>query len=77
MSSHEPDSKEYEEELAKWEAEFSKNMNAERDELDSDYDYGTTMQQAWEDMHKSEELQKPVEYDPQGIPMLGDYTFGL
>lgn len=62
--------------MAKWEAEFSESMNAQRDDLDTDYDYGASMQQAWQDLSSAEATEKPMEYDPQGIPLLGDYKFG-
>ena len=65
------------EDLAKWEAEFSQLMNAQRDELD---DYGSAMQQAWEggvgNYQEGTHAENSVRFDAEGIPMLGDYVFG-
>ncbi|EDR11864.1 uncharacterized protein LACBIDRAFT_313746 [Laccaria bicolor S238N-H82] len=64
------------EDLAKWEAEFSQLMNAQRDELD---DYGSAMQEAWEggvgNYQEGTHGENPVRFDAEGIPMLGDYVF--
>jgi peroxin-5 len=65
------------EDLAKWEAEFSQMMNAQRESLD--YDYGEGMQQAWE--HGAGDLQEdglrePMKFDDDGLPILGPYEFG-
>ncbi|KAJ2930263.1 hypothetical protein H1R20_g6840, partial [Candolleomyces eurysporus] len=65
-----------EEDLAKWEAEFSQMMNAQRDELD----YGESMQQAWEsgvgDFQEGSSTDRPMQFDAEGVPLLGDYAFG-
>ena len=65
-----------EEDLAKWEAEFSQLMNAQRDELD----YGASMQEAWEsgigDFSEGPSTDKALRFDPEGVPILGDYVFG-
>jgi peroxin-5 len=61
------------EDIAKWEAQFSKLMNAERDELE---DYGTNMQNSWEGGLGNYEDIKPMQFDTEGIPLLGDYIFG-
>ncbi|KAJ2917783.1 hypothetical protein MD484_g2622, partial [Candolleomyces efflorescens] len=64
-----------EEDLAKWEAEFSQMMNAQRDELD----YGESMQQAWEngvgDFQEGSSTDRPMQFDAEGVPILGDYVF--
>ena len=66
-----------EEDLAKWESEFSQLMNAQRDEMD----YGESMQNAWEtglgDYQGGPSLEKPIQFDAEGVPQLGDYVFGL
>lgn len=67
------------EDLAKWEAEFSQLMGAQRDELDHDYDYGASMQQAWENGvgdFGDTIGNKTIQFDPEGIPILGNYNFG-
>lgn len=65
-----------EEDVAKWEAEFSQMMNAQRDELD----YGASMQEAWEsgigDFQEGPSSEKALRFDPEGVPILGDYVFG-
>lgn len=64
-------------ELAKWEADFSQMMNAQRDELD----YGESMQQAWEsglgDFQEGSSTERPMQFDTEGVPLLGDYAFGM
>lgn len=59
--------------MAKWEAQFSQLMNAQRDELE---DYGTDMQNAWEGGLGNYEGIKQLQFDTEGIPLLGDYVFG-
>ncbi|KAK7035448.1 Peroxisomal membrane signal receptor PTS1 [Paramarasmius palmivorus] len=65
------------EDLAKWEAEFNQLMNAQRDELD--YDYGSVMQEAWENGQKgiTETVpgDKPLQFGEDGLPVLEPYTF--
>ncbi|KAG7098807.1 hypothetical protein E1B28_000712 [Marasmius oreades] len=63
------------EELAKWEAEFNQLMNAKRDELD--YDYGRSMQEAWENGGSFPEtvVDKPLQFDKDGLPILDPYKF--
>ncbi|KAF9050007.1 peroxisome targeting signal receptor [Panaeolus papilionaceus] len=61
--------------LSKWEAEFSQLMNSQRDELE---DIGSNMQNAWESgigNYASNPIEKPIQFDDQGIPQLGDYIF--
>ena len=58
------------EDVAKWEAEFSGLMNAERDALD---DVGKDMQMAYESRVDPSEV---LRYDDSGIPELGPYIFG-
>lgn len=66
------------EDLAKWEAEFNQLMSAQRDELD--HNIGGSMQQAWEggigDFQESSLGDKPMRFDTEGLPILGDYVFG-
>lgn len=61
--------------MAKWEAEFSQLMNSQRDELE---DYGKSMQDAWEAGVGSydQTVDRPMQFDAEGIPVLGDYAFG-
>jgi len=61
--------------MAKWEAEFSQMMNAQRDELE---DYGANMQNAWESGigNYDETFGPSTKFDGEGIPILGDYIFG-
>jgi hypothetical protein len=65
--------------LAKWEAEFNQLMNAQRDELD--YDYGSVMQEAWENGQKeiteTAPGDKPLQFGDDGLPILEPYTFGI
>ncbi|KAF5326212.1 hypothetical protein D9611_000345 [Ephemerocybe angulata] len=64
-----------EDELAKWESEFTQLMNAQRDELD----YGDSMQNAWEsgigDFQEGTSNDRPLQFDPEGVPQLGEYVF--
>ena len=66
-----------EEDLAKWESEFAQLMNAQREELD----YGASMQEAWEsgigDFQQGASSDKALQFDPEGVPILGEYTFGI
>jgi len=48
-------------------------MNAQRDELG---DYGKAMQEAWESGAGTIDIDRPLQFDTDGIPILGDYTFG-
>ena len=48
-------------------------MNAQRDELE---DYGTHMQNSWEGGLGNYEDIKPMQFDTDGIPLLGAYVFG-
>ena len=59
-----------EEDMVKWEDEFNQMMNDQRS-MDFDYDSMGTGQ--WEDQSS----QFPVAFDHDGIPLLGDYEFGL
>ncbi|OCH91459.1 peroxisome targeting signal receptor [Obba rivulosa] len=60
--------------MAKWEAEFNDLMNKGRDE--SDYDYGSLMQQAYEDgIMEHPELRDTIKFDEEGLPILGSYAF--
>ncbi|KAL0578294.1 Peroxisomal membrane signal receptor PTS1 [Marasmius crinis-equi] len=63
------------EDLAKWEAEFNQLMNAQRDELE--YDYGSAMQQAWENGGSFPETlaDKALQFDKDGLPILDVYKF--
>lgn len=63
------------EDIGKWEAEFSQLMNAQRDELE---DYGTNMQKAWEGGvgNYEDTFDQTIKFDGEGIPLLGDYSFG-
>ena len=72
-----PDTPPEKEDLAKWEAEFSQMMNAQRESLD--YDYGESMQQAWEsgasDL-QDDGVRESMKFDEDGLPILGPYEFG-
>mgnify|MGYP007051637991 CR=1 FL=1 len=65
-----------EEDYAKWEAEFSQLMSAEREGLE----YGEDMQKAWEsglgNYNGESSFDKPIQFDAEGVPQLGDYIFG-
>ena len=62
------------EDMAKWEAQFNQMMTSQREDLD--FDYGGMMQNAWESMGDSFETEPPVQFDDQGLPILGNYVFG-
>ena len=49
-------------------------MNAQRE--DPDFDYGGMMQNAWESMGSDFSTEPALQFDDQGIPMLGEYVFG-
>ncbi|KAK1235744.1 Peroxisomal membrane signal receptor PTS1 [Marasmius sp. AFHP31] len=63
------------EDLAKWEAEFNQLMNAQRDELETDY--GSAMQKAWENGGSFPEsfVDKPLQFGDDGLPILDSYKF--
>jgi hypothetical protein len=64
------------EDLAKWEAEFNKLMNSQREELDDDY--GEAMQRVWENgIGDYESEPSKMQFDDGGVPILEDYVFGL
>jgi peroxin-5 len=54
-------------------------MSSHRDELD--HDYAGPMQEAWEnglgDFREDGGLGLPLKFDSQGLPILGDYVFGM
>ena len=64
--------------MAKWEAEFSQVMSAQREELD--FDFGGDMQKAWENglgnYQGSSSGAPPLKFDDDGLPILGEYKFG-
>lgn len=63
------------EDMAKWESEFSQLMNAQRDELE---DYGTNMQKTWEGgVGSYDGVGQGIKFNGEGIPILGDYSFGM
>lgn len=53
-------------------------MNNQREDLD--YDYGGAMQEAWEggvgDVPLANSEGKPMQYEPDGTPILEPYVFG-
>ena len=62
------------EDIARWEAEYNQLMSGQRDE---DFDYGSTMQAAWENgLGQYDDYDGQAKFDPDGIPLLGDYDFG-
>lgn len=62
--------------MAKWEAQFNQMMNSQREDLD--FDYGGMMQNAWEGgMGDSDySIEPAMQFDEEGLPVLGDYVFG-
>jgi hypothetical protein len=62
-----------EDEIAKWEAEMNRLMNAERE--DGEFDYGADMQRAWEKQLPEAEVEG-LQFDDDGLPVLGPYVFG-
>jgi peroxin-5 len=65
------------EEIHKWEAEFNELMNTQRD--DGNWDYATAMQSAWEEgrAELDDTLAHNLKFDPEGLPILDPYVFGL
>ncbi|TCD61695.1 Peroxisomal membrane signal receptor PTS1 [Steccherinum ochraceum] len=64
------------EDIAKWESEFNQLMNSQRGDLD--FDYGTAMQDAWENglgQWGEPPSSTGVSFDDEGLPVLGPYTF--
>ncbi|OSC97435.1 peroxisome targeting signal receptor [Trametes coccinea BRFM310] len=59
------------EEMAKWEAQFNQMMNAQREDLD--FDYEGMMQNAWEGY--GTDFEPPMQFDEQGLPILEPYAF--
>jgi len=66
------------EDMAKWEAEFNQLMNAQRDDLESDY--GASMQEAWKsglgDLSTETVPGERLQFDDEGVPILDPYSFG-
>lgn len=66
------------EDMAKWEAEFNQLMNAQRDDLESDY--GASMQEAWKsglgDLSTETVPGERLQFDDEGVPILDPYGFG-
>ena len=67
------------EDMAKWEAEFNQLMQSQRDE----FDYESTMREAWEGglgsydgMSDSRPDDFALKFNEKGIPLLDPYTFG-
>jgi peroxin-5 len=61
-------------EISKWEAEFNQLMQAQREE---DFDYGASMQQAWEDgLRGASEQVEQLKLDTNGMPIVASYEFG-
>ena len=48
-------------------------MNAQRDELE---DYGVDMQNSWEGGLGNYDGIKSMQFDTEGVPLLGPYIFG-
>jgi peroxin-5 len=50
-------------------------------QYDEDNDYGGTMQQAWEnglgDFEENTFGARPLKFDDEGLPILGEYVFGM
>ncbi|KAI0820042.1 peroxisome targeting signal receptor [Trametes gibbosa] len=65
------------EDMAKWEAQFNQMMSSQREDLD--FDYGEMMQSGWDrwegNMDPDYSLGPPLQFDEEGIPILGDYVF--
>ncbi|KAL9711560.1 Peroxisomal membrane signal receptor PTS1 [Leucoagaricus gongylophorus] len=65
------------EDMAKWEAEFNQLMNAQRDDLESDY--GASMQEAWKsslgDLSTETVPGERLQFDDEGVPILDPYGF--
>ena len=67
------------EDMAKWEAEFNQLMQSQRDE----FDYESTMREAWEGglgsydgMSDARPDDFALKFNEEGIPLLDPYTFG-
>ncbi|KIY74324.1 TPR-like protein [Cylindrobasidium torrendii FP15055 ss-10] len=64
------------EDLAQWESEFNTMMGGHQ-EADVDYDFESMMQSAWKSGAEQDrgEMDEPIKFDSDGIPILGDYAF--
>lgn len=64
------------EEFAKWEAEFNRLMNADRE--DGEWDLSAAMQRTWEEGFASSDdtFAHNVKLDHDGFPVLDPYVFG-
>lgn len=67
------------EDMAKWESEFNQLMQSQRD----DFDYESTMREAWENglgsydgMSENRPDDFATKFTEEGIPLLEPYTFG-
>jgi hypothetical protein len=64
------------EDLAKWEAEYSQLMEGQRSDLD--VDYGAMMEEAWRGSHLDGTVPDAMPmFDDQGLPRLESYEFGM
>ena len=63
-------------EIGHWEARFNELANSERDEGQA---YGDMMQNAWNDDLRSfmDNTEPSVKFDEEGLPLLGEYVFGM
>lgn len=59
------------EDIAKWEAQYNQMMAEGREDLD--FDYGSVVEEAYNESAANDTSMK---FDDQGIPVLGEYTFG-
>lgn len=63
--------------MVDWESDFHNMMDSYRE--DGEYDYGQAMREAYENgvgEFGNTLDDKALQYDDEGVPILGDYAFG-
>lgn len=67
------------EDMAKWEAQFNQIMNSQRDGDEVAGDLGDFSSQLWSQEAGTYDFsdEPKVEFDSEGLPIMGSYTFGM
>lgn len=65
--------------MAKWEAQFNQIMNSQRDGDEAAGEYGEFANQLWNQEAGTYDWsdESKVEFDNEGLPIMGNYTFGM
>ena len=65
--------------MAKWEAQFNQLMNSQRDGDEAVGEFGDFAEQIWNQESNSYNWsdESRVEFDQEGLPIMGSYVFGM